>query len=120
MLLPTLFLALYAIDGALAVTVYSQIPFGFMTTTASAGAPSQTVAAAYNDTILVPPAIPSPPPSMAFTLALATDSNAATSPLSIPQSGSFLGFSIEMSVVTQVSKCPLQSCYLIDLSTFSW
>ncbi|OCH90122.1 hypothetical protein OBBRIDRAFT_793583 [Obba rivulosa] len=57
--------------------------------------------AAFNPVILAPPPLPSPAPPTQFTVQL--PNNAQNQPgLSIPQSGSFLGFSIEMSVVTQV------------------
>jgi hypothetical protein len=84
------------------VTIYSQLPLGYSTQTATATSPNATVPAAYNTTVLNPPLVPNPPPATQFTLELQASSSAVTSPLSIPQSGSFLGFSIEMSVVTQV------------------
>ncbi|EMD34946.1 glycoside hydrolase family 79 protein [Gelatoporia subvermispora B] len=57
--------------------------------------------AAFNPVILAAPPIPSPAPPTQFTVQL--PNNAQNQPgLSIQQDGSFLGFSIEMSVVTQV------------------
>ncbi|KAI0791079.1 glycoside hydrolase family 79 protein [Abortiporus biennis] len=74
-----------------------------VTTTASgsAAAAAVTDSAAFNTTELVAPALPSPAPAMQFGVPVA-NSAANMQGLSIPQSGSFLGFSIEMSVVTQV------------------
>ncbi|KAJ6514297.1 glycoside hydrolase family 79 protein [Mycena vitilis] len=80
-----------------AVTVYGQIPLGATT----APAPGATVAAAYNDTTLTPPPIPNPAPATAFTLNIPTSSTGVTG-LSIPIHGTFFGFSIEMSVITQL------------------
>jgi hypothetical protein len=84
-----------------AVTVYhGQIPLAL---TSSAQDPI-TTAPAYNNTRLLPPTIPIPPPSNVFTLTL--QQNAANvSGLSIPHVGGCLwGFSIEMSVISQVRK----------------
>jgi hypothetical protein len=50
---------------------------------------------------LTPPGIPSPPPATAFDLALP----ASPAGLSIPHSGSFMGFSVEFSVSSQVRAC---------------
>ncbi|RDB17658.1 Beta-glucuronidase [Hypsizygus marmoreus] len=68
------------------------------TGTASAGAANYTGAAAYNPTVLNPPPVPSPFNSQ-FNIQL---QNGGTPGVSIPQEGSFLGFSIEMSVANQV------------------
>jgi hypothetical protein len=87
------------------VTVYGQIPLGLTAsqTASSSNAPT-TTPAAYNDTRLVPPPIPSPVPANAFTLSL-QQSSTAVNGLSIPHvGGSFWGFSIEMSVISQVRK----------------
>ncbi|GLB45268.1 putative glycosyl hydrolase family 79 C-terminal beta domain [Lyophyllum shimeji] len=93
-----------------AVTVYGQIPFGqtsaatSVTATGSSASPTNAppgaVLAAYDETVLRPP---NPPQDQAlsFTLNLA-QSNASVAGLSIMQHGSFYGFSIEMSVVTQI------------------
>ncbi|KAF8056971.1 glycoside hydrolase family 79 protein [Lyophyllum atratum] len=106
MLLSTLFGIGVLSNTARAVTVYGQIPFGQTsglnpTATASGAAATPAVRlAAYDETILRPP----PPPqdqSLNFTLNLATN-NASVAGLSIMQHGSFYGFSIEMSVVTQL------------------
>jgi len=91
-----------------AVTVYGQIALGFTTSAAHASA---TTAPAYNNTRLLPPAIPNPAPSNSFTLTLQQDAS-VVSGLSIPHvGGCFWGFSIEMSVISQVRK----SNFLLDL-----
>ncbi|KAG5637249.1 hypothetical protein H0H81_005247 [Sphagnurus paluster] len=91
---------------ASAVTVYGQIPFG--QTSAASGtatgdvsaATATSLSAAYDETLLIPP---TPPQDQAlnFTLNLAA-ANTSVNGLSIMQHGSFYGFSIEMSVVTQL------------------
>ncbi|KIJ18005.1 glycoside hydrolase family 79 protein [Paxillus involutus ATCC 200175] len=81
-----------------AVTVYGphvQQPFG----TVTAASASYTGAASYNDVVLTPPPVPSPAPPTSFNVELQTG---GVQGLSIPQQGSFFGFSIEFSVVTQV------------------
>lgn len=98
--LPLLLSLFSSVNGA--VTVYSQIPFG-AATTATAAAANYTGSAAYDPTVLIAPAVPNPLPAMQFTLPL-QPSAAAVTGLSIPLSGSFYGFSIEMSVINQVSK----------------
>jgi hypothetical protein len=97
-----LFWSLYFVDIARAsVTVYSQIPIGSQT--ASANAANYTGAAAYDLTVLNAPAVPNPaPPTQPFLQLFA--SSTSQSGLSIPISGSFFGFSVEMSVVNQVRK----------------
>ncbi|KAG5645144.1 hypothetical protein DXG03_006861 [Asterophora parasitica] len=81
-----------------AVTVYHQTPTVPTPTSAAADA-EYTGAAAYNPTTLIPPPVPSPLNTQ-FTLQL--QSGGDVQGLSIPQEGSFLGFSIEMSVANQV------------------
>lgn len=96
------------------VTVYGQIPLGQTisqsssgTSTASVTAATSTLAA-YDDTVLDPPSIPDPAPSTAFTLSIPAVNTSVTE-LSIAQStDAFYGFSIEMSVLTQV--CKYQYC----------
>ncbi|KAJ7923331.1 glycoside hydrolase family 79 protein [Mycena leptocephala] len=88
---------LWILDVATSITVYGQIPLGVT----SARAPGATVAAAYNDTVLNPPPIPVPAPATAFTLTIPS-SSASVIGLSIPIHGTFFGFSIEMSVITQL------------------
>ena len=92
-----------------AVTVYGQIALGFSTTSA-AHAPTSTPNA-YNNTRLIPPPIPNPAPASFFSLILQQDA-AVVDGLSIPHvGGCFWGFSIEMSVISQVRK----SDFLLDL-----
>jgi hypothetical protein len=55
-------------------------------------------------TVLNPPALPSSPPAAAHTLSLQKDA-AAVNGLSTPHvGGNFWGFSVEMSVISQVRK----------------
>lgn len=82
------------------VTIYGphvQQPYG--TVMATSG--SYTGAASYDDVILTPPPLPNPLPPTSFEVQLQTG---AVPGLSIPQHGSFFGFSIELSVVTTVRK----------------
>ncbi|KAG6872145.1 hypothetical protein C0995_012556 [Termitomyces sp. Mi166 len=76
-----------------AVTVYPTV-----TTTVAAAAANYTGAAAYNPTVLTPPPVPSGLNTQ-FVIQL---QSSGTANLSQPQNGSFIGFSIEMSVVNQV------------------
>jgi hypothetical protein len=81
------------------ITVYyqpGQTPLGTATGTASVAA--YTGAAAYDPTVLTPPAVPNPFNTQ-FNIQL---QNGGTPGVSIQQSGSFMGFSIEMSVANQV------------------
>ncbi|KAJ3503353.1 hypothetical protein NLJ89_g8477 [Agrocybe chaxingu] len=85
-----------------AVTVYYQAgqkPLGG-TATDTGVAARYTGAAAYNPTTLNPP--PPPGPDALPTQFAMQFSNAVPPGASIPQSGAFFGFSIEMSVVNQV------------------
>ncbi|CAL1698442.1 unnamed protein product [Somion occarium] len=91
---------------ARAVTVYGVT--GVVPQTALSGpnsTPSPVVAVyvppAFNETTLDVPAIPDPAPPTQFTLQLLQNAQDVNG-LSIPQSGAFYGFSIEMSVATQV------------------
>lgn len=102
------------------ITVYSQVPLGQMGSETSTSAdPAATTLAAYNDTLLQPPPVPNPAPPTQFTLELQTNAGAVTG-LSIPhQDGSLWGFSIEMSVVTQVCKYnsqPLKTLHSMVIS----
>ena len=99
----TLFAALST--GVRAVTVYNQAgqqPIG--TATSSGTAPTSTsTLAAYDARILNPPPLPNPLPANAFGIQLPAQASGMNA-LSIPLSGAFYGFSVEMSVVTQVSE----------------
>ncbi|GLB45264.1 putative glycosyl hydrolase family 79 C-terminal beta domain [Lyophyllum shimeji] len=107
MLLSSL-LCLAFLSTARAVTVYGQTPFGLtsalrtLTATSEGAVPTATEKplAAYDETILKPPPLPQDQ-SLTFTLNLAA-TNASVPNLSIMQHGSFFGFSIEMSVLTQI------------------
>ena len=88
------------------ITVYypqvhgAQVTLGTGTVTGAAA--NYTGAAAYNPTTLNPP---SPPGAQALPTQFAIQPPNAVPPgASILQNGSFFGFSIEMSVVNQVSK----------------
>lgn len=100
-ILPTLLVSLTSLIPVsyASVTVYSQQPIGANTATAAAA--NYTGAAAYDPTILQVPPIPNPAPATQFTLQLQQQAQAVQG-LSIQQSGSFMGFSIETSVVNQV------------------
>ncbi|KAJ7104505.1 glycoside hydrolase family 79 protein [Mycena belliarum] len=90
--------SLWSLDVVAAlVTVYGQIPLGIT----SALAPTATVAAAYNTTVLDPPEVPNPAPPTSFTLTVPS-ANTSVTGLSIPIKGTFYGFSVEMSVITQL------------------
>ncbi|KAK0200670.1 hypothetical protein DFS33DRAFT_1266366 [Desarmillaria ectypa] len=85
------------------ITVYYQHTFQHTqvtsTVSASADSASYTGAAAYDPTILEAPPIPDPLPPMQFDIELQSGN---TSGISIPQTGAFVGFSIEMSVTNQL------------------
>ncbi|KIK59064.1 glycoside hydrolase family 79 protein [Collybiopsis luxurians FD-317 M1] len=86
------------------ITVYGitgQQVLDGQTATNTAAAANYTGSAAYNPTVLNAPQIPTgdQAPATQFTIQL---QNGGTSGLSITQQGSFLGFSIEMSVANQV------------------
>ncbi|KAF9234870.1 glycoside hydrolase family 79 protein [Melanogaster broomeanus] len=97
LLVHSFLLAIGAVQAA--VTAYGthvQQPMG----TVTAASAAYTGAATYNNVILTPPPVPSPPPPTSFDVKLQTG---IVPGLSIPQHGSFFGFSIEFSVSTQVS-----------------
>ena len=81
------------------ITVYYTQKQWQASATESAGAANYTGAAAYDPTVLNPPAVPDPLPPTTFDIQLP---QAGFSGMSIVQEGSFFGFSIEMSVVNQV------------------
>ena len=85
------------VQSALAVTVYGQEPLG-ATKTLQPGS-TYTGLPAYDPTTLTPPVI-SPLPSPYF-LQLTNDVTAVGG-VSIPMQGTFVGFSIEVSVVNQI------------------
>lgn len=71
------------------------------TQAATANSPIWTGHAAYDPTVLTPPAPPSPPVTH-VEVPIPADPVGAGFQLSIPQHGNFLGFSIELSVATSV------------------
>ena len=113
MLKPSLFLlATFATTWrhVSAVTVYGQEgvtqPSGVSATAAATATTNLdwlSNYAAYNNRTLTPPALPDPMPSTAFTIQLMNNA-ADVNGLSVQQSGDFFGFSVEMSVVQQVSE----------------
>lgn len=67
------------------------------------GPPQYTELAAYNPIYMEPPAIPDPAPPLQFAIGVPTSAQLMNG-LSIPQHGTFFGFSIEMSVANQLSE----------------
>lgn len=94
----------YGQTGVISVQTGGSSP----TSTSSAVDTFYTGLAAYNTTVLTAPALPNPLPATQFQVQLQGSSQNVNG-LSIAQSGAFLGFSIEMSVVTQVSQCTSSS-----------
>lgn len=80
------------------VTVYHQVPLGDSSSTSAAA--TYTGAAAYDPTVLTPPPVPTGLTTQ-FGIQLSS-SSATVQGLSIPQKGSFMGFSIEFTVVNQI------------------
>ncbi|OJA18107.1 hypothetical protein AZE42_11989 [Rhizopogon vesiculosus] len=80
------------------VTIYHQLPLGDSTATSAAA--TYTGAAAYDPTVLTPPPVPTGLTTQ-FAIQLSS-SSAAVQGLSIPQKGSFMGFSIEFTVINQI------------------
>jgi hypothetical protein len=96
---------LYFLSSANAgITVYGQIPLGQMSVAAAGshatGAPVP-ILPAYDETMLNPPALPNERAPTQFTLNLQAN-NGSVPGLSILQRGTFYGFSVEMSVITQL------------------
>ena len=82
----------------------------FVTT---AGPPQYTGLAAYNPIYMLPP---DPPPLDGMPQMSIPNSAQLQNALSIPQQPTFLGFSIEMSVATQLSECPDIRYYILGAS----
>ena len=107
MLLSIIFLCSTLAFAQAQVTIYEQIALLTETNIPNATSTATTAITtptgpAYDDTVLTPPLISSPPPLSDFTLTLAENSNAVQG-LSMPHlGGSFWGFSIEMSVISQL------------------
>ena len=98
------------------ITIYgiygsTSVPTGGSTTSTTAstsfvtipGPPQYTGLAAYNPVFYLPPALPNPVPGTTATINVPNVVSAASG-LSIPQRSTFFGFSIEMSVATQLSQ----------------
>ena len=95
----TLLLLILGLECVGAVTVYNQQPYGASAT----GTATATTYAAYNTSTLAAPAPPNEPTND-FTLELQSSGD-GVSGLGIPQTyGNLWGFSIEMSVINQVSE----------------
>lgn len=94
-------LLLSSVDANAQVTVYGQIP---LAQTLSAPGAATTTLAAYNDTELIPPPLPT---ALARQFKVDLQKDAVNVPnLSMQHlTASFFGFSIEMSVINQVRKC---------------
>jgi hypothetical protein len=82
------------------VTVYNN--YGVSGAEATSTSTAYSGYQAFNPLVLDPPPVPSPAPSTKFALPL---KNGDQSGLSIPQNGSFFGFSIEFSVTNQIGQC---------------
>ncbi|KAF7302721.1 hypothetical protein HMN09_00907000 [Mycena chlorophos] len=123
LLRPLFLLSLLRAAATSGVTIYDQIGQVTLaaTGTQSAAAPAVTTAAAYNTTVLNPPPVPNPPPATAFTLELQAQASAVDG-LSIPIPGTFFGFSVEMSVITQLCAffCGGRDCGAPILTLGSW
>ncbi|KAF8509965.1 glycoside hydrolase family 79 protein [Gautieria morchelliformis] len=91
-------LLLLSLQAHAGVTIYTQVTFGPGTATTT-GTSTYTAAAAYDPTSLTPPPVPSPSPANQFPVQLFSGGMAN---LSIPQSGAFVGFSVELSVADQI------------------
>ncbi|KAG1761526.1 glycoside hydrolase family 79 protein [Suillus occidentalis] len=101
-------LAFYSSLVNAGVTVYYQVPLADSTTTAASA--NYTGAAAYDPTVLTPPPVPAGLTTQ-FGIQLSS-SSAAVQGLSIPHQGSFMGFSIEFTVVNQICDTYLQVPFL--------
>ena len=87
------------------------------TSTAPGAAYTGDGAAAYNQVVLQPPPVPQPAPPTQFGIQLQGSAQYVTG-LSIPQSGAFYGFSIEMSVVDQIGalSCPMSFKFILTVA----
>jgi hypothetical protein len=82
-----------------------------LTAVSTAAASNFTNAAAYDQTVLNPPAVPNP--AIPTSVPVQLQSSGVTSNVSIPVNGGFFGISIEMSVANQV--CEL-SCHSFSIT----
>jgi hypothetical protein len=95
------------------VTVYYQEPLGSLSASSAAATVTTGAAAFYDTTVLQPPPLPSPATTQ-FDIQLQSSASSVNG-LSIPQTGSFFGFSVEMSVASQVRE---SSFFSSSLSPF--
>ncbi len=71
-----------------------------LTATTTAAVSNFTHAAAYDQTVLNPPAVPNP--AIPTNVPIQLQSSGVTSNVSVPVNGGFFGISVEMSVANQV------------------
>lgn len=95
-------LILLSLQAYAEVTIYTQVTFGAGNATSATS--TYTAPAAYDTTVLTAPPVPSPPIATQFPVQLYSGGMQG---LSIPQSGSFVGFSVELSVSDQICKFTL-------------
>jgi hypothetical protein len=111
-LLALLYLS-YPLYVLASITVHrqdSQIPIP----TATA---SYTGYQAYNPVTLSAPPLPTPAPPKSFSIEIDNNPNPSLN-LSIPQSGAFMGFSIEFSAASQISKCAFNHIIVYFMNYF--
>lgn len=92
----------YGLNGAAQQTLGAPAASSSTSTSSAAGA-GYTALPAYNSVRLQAPPVPVPPPPTQFALGVQAAAQGVPG-LSIPLQGGFFGFSIEMSVVNQVSE----------------
>lgn len=88
------------LPAAAAVTVYTQVPMGASTVSAVPTA-MVTYAAHFDPLDLVPPPAPNQTDPSTFPVQI---TSGGIPGLSIPVTGNFMGFSIELSVADQISE----------------
>lgn len=102
----TLCVVFGCLEAGAALTIYGptgQIPTPVISASSASSAASATATlGAYNDIVLNAPPIPSPAPPTQFDVVLQNSAQDVPG-ISIPHSGDFYGFSIEMSVIDQLS-----------------
>lgn len=89
-----------------------------LTATSTTAASNFTNAAAYDRTVLNPPAVPNP--AIPTSVPIQLQSSGVSSNVSVPVNGGFFGISIEMSVANQVCELScLSSSRILTNSHFS-
>jgi hypothetical protein len=115
---PLIFSLLFPIFVNADVTIYTTLstptPVGAPTTVDSA---VPTTLRAYNNVICTPPAVPDPPPPNNFPINLGPN---GMNNLSLPQLGSYVGYSIELSVSNQVCESHDLPLFLLCLMLSEW